>query len=173
MRRSSAIRLTIVAAAAIAALPLAPIAAQFGGDSREACRRAASVLVNQEARWDDAPNGARGLSNSLNWRAADGTFGNCSVDSKGRVYAVRVERWGAVSGDIDVWPGTGSGNGVRTLICESDKGRRRECSIPRGAMVRLLDRISDSPCTYGRSWGFTRSEIWVTGGCRAAFEVRW
>ena len=42
-----------------------------------------------------------------------------------------------------------------------------------GERVRLLDRLSDSPCTQGRSWGYNRHEIWVDNGCRAVFEVRW
>ena len=156
---------------ALLVLAAAPLAAQYGSDAREACRRAASVLINQEARWDDA--GARGLSGTLNWRAADGTYGTCSVDGRGRVYAVRVERWGSISTDVDVWPGSGAGEMVRTLRCESDKERRSTCEIPRGARVRLVDRLSKAQCTFGRTWGYSRHELWVDDGCRAVFEVRW
>lgn len=169
-RPRPALRLALLSAVA---LVTAPLIAQYGPDSREACRRAASVLVNQEARWDDARSGARGVSNTLNWRAADGTYGTCSVDGRGRVYAVRVERWGETSSGIDVWPGSGAGEMVRTLRCESDRDRRRECEIPRGASVRLVDRLSSSPCVLGRTWGYNRHEIWVDNGCRAVFEVRW
>ena len=173
MQRRTLASFSLLSALALSVLPLAPIDAQYGPDSREACRRAASILVNQDARWDDQRSGAHGVSGTLNWRAADGTYGSCSVDGRGRVYAVRVERWGSVSSDIDVWPGSGSGDSVRTLRCESDRDRRRECEIPYGAAVRLIDRMSDAPCSFGRSWGYNRREIWVDNGCRAVFEVRW
>ena len=169
-------RFAVLALAAAATAGTLPVAAQWGGgsDSREACRRAASVLVDQEARWDDSYRGdSRSMSNDLRWRAEDGTRGHCLVDSRNRVYEVRVERWGSVSSDIDVWPGSGSGDESRTLRCESEGGRHRECAIPRDARVRLIDRISDAPCVLNRSWGYSRSRIWVDNGCRAVFEVRW
>lgn len=172
MHRTTLAKFALLSTLALAAVPTAPIDAQYGPDPREACRRAASVLVNQDARWDDGRNGGRSMSGTLAWRAGDGTYGTCSVDSRGRVYAVRVERWGGSNG-IDVWPGSGVGDSYRTLRCESDRDRRRECEIPYGARVRLLDRLSDSPCTQGRSWGYNRHEIWVDNGCRAVFEVRW
>lgn len=173
MRRQSIVRWAMLAAAALTALPTA---AQYGGpgsDSREACRRAASVLVDQEARWDDSRSSARGYGSTLYWRAADGTFGSCSIDSRGRVYSVGVERWGNSSSGIDVWPGSGPGEQRRTLRCESDRGRRSECRIPRGADVQLVDRLSDTPCVGRRNWGYTRDLIWVDDGCRAVFEVSW
>lgn len=159
---------SLLAAFALTALQPAPAGAQPASDSREACRRAASVLVNQDARWDDQRG--RGTSGSLNWRAADGTYGTCSIDNRGRVFNVRVERWGQSSGGIDVWPGPGAA--ARTLRCESERDRLRECEIPRGAGVRLISRLSDSPCIQGRTWGYDRHMIWVDNGCRAVFEVR-
>lgn len=166
--------------AAVLVLPAfaLPVAAQYGyddeRDAREACRRAASVLVNQEARWDDDYRGQqRGMTDSLRWRAADGTYGTCLADRRGRVYQVSVERWGSNSSDVDVWPGTGSGESSRLLRCESEKGRAKRCPIPRGASVRLVDRVSDAPCVLGRSWNYNRNEIRVDDGCRAVFEVRW
>ena len=172
MRSTTFFRLAAVAALSMLALP---VAAQWGGsDSRDACRRAASALVNQEARWDETySQQQRGAGNDLRWRAADGTRGTCEVDGRNRVYSVRVERWGSSTGDIDVWPGSGSGEYHRTLRCESDRGRRKECAIPRDARVRLADRLSDSPCIQGRTWGFSRNQIWVDDGCRAVFEVHW
>jgi hypothetical protein len=168
MLRRHARYLIVLAAFPLFALAVAPLGAQHGSDSREACRRAASALVNQEARWDDQRG--RGSSGSLNWRAADGTYGTCSIDNRGRVYNVRVERWGTTSGGIDVWPG--QDGPVRTLRCESERDRLRECEIPRGAGVRLITRLSDSPCIQGRTWGYNRNLIWVDNGCRAVFEVR-
>ena len=171
MRHAAAIRLTAVVLLSALAAPVT--AQRYSGDAREACRRAASVLVNQEARWDDSYSRERSAGNDLRWRAADGTRGTCEVDSRGRVYGVRVERWGSSYGDIDVWPGSGYGESYRTLRCESDRGRRQECAIPREARVRLAERLSDTACIQGRNWGYSRSHIWVDDGCRAIFEVRW
>jgi hypothetical protein len=173
MRRPSVVLWATLAAAALVALPTAAQFGASGSDSREACRRAASVLVSQEARWDDSRSSARGSSATLYWRAADGSFGTCSADSRGRVYAVGVERWGSSSSGIEVWPGSGPGEQVRTLRCESDRGRRSECRIPRGATAQLVDRLSDAPCVPRRSWGLARDFVWVDDGCRAVFEVRW
>lgn len=170
MRRENFLRLAAVGLTALTALP---VAAQYGGDSREHCQRAASVLLNQDVRWDDQRGGSRG-GGTLNWRAPDGTYGTCAVDSRGRVYAVRVERWGTTSsGGSETWPGSGFGESSRTMRCESDKGRRRECAVPRGASVELIDRLSDAACVRGQSWGSTRDKIWVDDGCRAVFEIRW
>ncbi|MCL4837309.1 MAG: DUF3011 domain-containing protein [Thermoanaerobaculia bacterium] len=168
-------RTTKWASAAAAVLTLAGTAAlaQPAG-AREACRQAARVLVNQETRWNDSRTQERGGgSGTLYWRAADGTEGVCRVDRNDRVYEVRVERWGTAQDEISVWPGTGTGEGSRMIRCESQKGRRKECSIPRGARVRLEKQLSDTPCRAGRTWGFNRNEIWVDDGCRAVFEVTW
>lgn len=37
--------------------------------------------------------------------------------------------------------------------------------------VELVNRLSNSPCEYGRSWGYDRSGIWVDDGCAAEFDV--
>lgn len=147
---------------------VAPAAA----DARDACRRAARALVDQNTRFDDA-RGARGQGGTLYWRADDGTQGICRVDRRDRVFEVKVERWGRGDDGIGVWPGSGVGESSRYLRCESERGRRKECSIPDRAAVTLVDRLSDSPCVQGRSWGVRRDRIWVDNGCRAVFEVRW
>ena len=49
----------------------------------------------------------------------------------------------------------------------------RNVSVQEGDDFRLIDRMSDAPCSFGRSWGYNRREIWVDNGCRAVFEVRW
>ena len=36
--------------------------------------------------------------------------------------------------------------------------------------MRIVRRLSDSPCVRGRDWGFDSSRIWVDNGCRAVFE---
>jgi hypothetical protein len=143
------------------------------GNPQSACADAARALVQQETRWNERGT-ERGFANPnvLSWQAADGTQGTCQVDRTGRVYEVRVDRWGSPGGII-VWPGADPGGSSRLLKCESEKGRRQECAIPRGARVRIYDRVSDAPCVQYRTWGTTRDQIWVDDGCRAIFEVTW
>jgi len=170
MKRSTKLVLPAVALLALAATA----ATAQSSAAREACRQAARALVNQETRWSDSRAQERGGgSGTLYWRAVDGTEGVCRLDRSDRVYEVRVERWGSAQDEISVWPGTGAGEGSRLVRCESDRGRRKECSIPRGARVRLEKTLSDTACTRGRTWGQTRNEIWVDDGCRAIFEVTW
>lgn len=59
----------------------------------------------------------------------------------------------------------------RVVRCES-KGRTEACPVVlRGAPVRLLRQKSVLPCREGRSWGYSRNEIWVSRGCQGVFEV--
>lgn len=72
--------------------------------------------------------------------------------------------------------GNGYGNGYgqgnqQSLTCESRENRTSHCSadIRRGA--QLVRQLSSSACVEGRSWGWDRSGVWVSGGCRAEFSV--
>lgn len=59
----------------------------------------------------------------------------------------------------------------RTITCESEHGRREVCRVDTRGGVRLVDRLSDARCVEGRTWGYWRDGIWVSGGCRARFQV--
>jgi hypothetical protein len=37
--------------------------------------------------------------------------------------------------------------------------------------VELVNQLSQSPCDYGRSWGYDSSGVWVDDGCSAEFDV--
>jgi hypothetical protein len=37
--------------------------------------------------------------------------------------------------------------------------------------VELANQLSNSPCDYGRSWGYDSQGIWVDDGCSAEFDV--
>ena len=52
------------------------------------------------------------------------------------------------------------------IRCESRDNRRQTCEIPGldGQSVRMVNRLSQSPCVNGRTWGTDRSAIWVTEG---------
>jgi hypothetical protein len=59
----------------------------------------------------------------------------------------------------------------RVVYCASDGFDFRTCSTDTYSGVRLLRQRSDSPCIYGRTWGYDQRGIWVDRGCRADFEV--
>lgn len=65
----------------------------------------------------------------------------------------------------------GGNNGYRTVRCESSGNRTRECNIETRGGVRLVRQLSSSPCIQGRSWGYSRSRVWVSNGCRAEFQA--
>ncbi len=64
-----------------------------------------------------------------------------------------------------VYPG---GNFARIIRCESPNNRRRNCNANTGNRVEIVRALSRF-CQRGRTWGFTRSTIWVDRGCRADF----
>lgn len=72
------------------------------------------------------------------------------------------------------WGGDAVGSSVQTLRCESTDGRRKVCRFntdTRG-QVALKRQLSKTDCVEGRNWGRSGSgAVWVSGGCRAEFEV--
>lgn len=72
--------------------------------------------------------------------------------------------------DYPGYPGGGY-DGADTVRCESDDERTRHCSADTRGGVRIARRLSDAPCTQGRSWGYDDRGIWVSRGCRAEFLV--
>jgi|GEM_PF-6709760 len=58
----------------------------------------------------------------------------------------------------------------RKVTLESHDDNREYRRIDHVGSVRLVKRLSDKPCEYGRSWGYDRDGIWVDKGCRAEFE---
>lgn len=59
-----------------------------------------------------------------------------------------------------------------TLVCESLNGEPGLCFADTTDGVRLVRRISDSKCDFGRDWGWDSNGIWVSNGCRAEFAIR-
>ncbi|QMW22132.1 DUF3011 domain-containing protein [Sandaracinobacteroides saxicola] len=53
--------------------------------------------------------------------------------------------------------------------CSSRNGRYERCGVYTDNRVVLARQYSSQSCIRGRSWGFTRSHIWVDNGCRARF----
>lgn len=68
----------------------------------------------------------------------------------------------------------GYGNSYGDIVrCESNDGRTRRCNVAGSGNMRaqLVRQISRSACIEGRTWGSDRGSIWVTGGCRADFQI--
>jgi Protein of unknown function (DUF3011) len=61
---------------------------------------------------------------------------------------------------------------AETIRCESDRGRRHECSFDGWGRVELLRQVSRTDCIEGRTWGTERHAVWVSDGCRADFRIR-
>ena len=55
--------------------------------------------------------------------------------------------------------------------CESADGKRTYCRAETRRGVQLYRQISDSDCVRNRTWGYDTGGIWVSGGCRAEFEL--
>lgn len=59
----------------------------------------------------------------------------------------------------------------RIVRCESHDRRTVYCAANTRGGVRLINQHSDRRCIRGRTWGTSSRGIWVSGGCRASFEV--
>lgn len=61
------------------------------------------------------------------------------------------------------------------ITCESPQGNLEACTtVQRGSSVRFVQQLSNTPCIEGRNWGVdtNHSSIWISGGCRAVFDVQ-
>ena len=127
----------------------------------------------------------------VNWRQAD------LVRQTSETRCIKGKNWGVDRGGLWVDRGcggvfveSGSGGGHNggwnpgpnwdqdiRLTCQSQDYRYRMCQVDtgRGGGVRIERQISDTACIQGRTWGFNRAGIWVSGGCAAVFRVdrRW
>lgn len=69
------------------------------------------------------------------------------------------------------WRGRDDWRNARRVVCESRRGRFKECRIPHGRRVDIVRQLSRDHCELGVSWGWQRGVIWVDRGCRAEFAV--
>ena len=61
------------------------------------------------------------------------------------------------------------------ITCESRQERTEACgTVAAGSSVTLSQQLSNTPCVEGQNWGTgpNRDSIWVSGGCRAVFDVQ-
>lgn len=57
------------------------------------------------------------------------------------------------------------------VTCESRNDRYQSCPISTAGYVTLERQLSNTSCRQGRTWDYSRREIWVDDGCRAQFRV--
>ena len=89
---------------------------------------------------------------------------------RGEFVAGRGGGWNGGSGG---WGGGGGGGwgGGQEISCESNNNRQNRCNMSVRRDVRLLRQNSGSPCIEGQTWGWDRSGVWVSNGCRGRFMV--
>jgi len=65
---------------------------------------------------------------------------------------------------------SGGGSRYGQITCES-RGSRHECYVAdlEPSSVTMEEKLSESSCIQGRSWGTSQNKIWVSDGCRARF----
>lgn len=78
--------------------------------------------------------------------------------------------WGG-NGGGGGWGNGGNGGNGQIVRCDSNDNRTRHCdaNVRRGA--RLERQTSKAACIEGRTWGWDRGGVWVSGGCRGEFRV--
>ncbi len=65
----------------------------------------------------------------------------------------------------------GNGGGY-SVTCSSEDGRQRSCTWTDRGRPYVIEQMSKTACIEGRTWGYDRNSLWVSGGCRARFGVR-
>ncbi len=130
---------------------------------------------------------------SLRCESGDGRTRQCPADTRGgvrlqrqlsRAPCIQGDTWGygragiwvtqgcrgefALGYGDDYGPGYG---GMRSFRCESSRGRVEHCAVSTRGGVRLVRQLSRGPCVEGSTWGYDRSGVWVSQGCRGEFEV--
>ncbi len=121
--------------------------------------------------------------------SSDGRYKTCGRDLYGHADLIRQlsdtacregSSWGLRGGAIWVDKGcrgvfrVGESGGRDSITCASENGRRQFCAWDnRRGKPALLERLSQSPCVEGRTWGYDKQQgVWVDEGCRARFGRR-
>jgi hypothetical protein len=76
---------------------------------------------------------------------------------------------------ILILAGSASSALAEQITCESRQSGAEPCgTVAAGSNVRLIRQLSDTACVAGRNWGTgpDHDSIWVSGGCRAVFDVQ-
>jgi hypothetical protein len=57
------------------------------------------------------------------------------------------------------------------MTCSSDDGQTKTCQAGPNRGIQFLRQRSQASCVEGQSYGIQRNRVWVSGGCRADFQV--
>ena len=60
---------------------------------------------------------------------------------------------------------------AEVIRCESRDYRQIWCDADTRDGVRIVNQLSSTACVEGRTWGWDRRGVWVSGGCRGEFAV--
>jgi len=149
------------------ALPVAPAAAQNGVIRCESQNNRERVC---NTGWRSAQM-VRQLSGSSCVEGRTWGSRNGSIWVTNGCRAEFVEgRGGWGGGNGGNW---GGGSGGPTRCDSSNNNRTQNCDWDeRQGRPVLQQQLSGSACQEGRSWGYSRGQVWVSNGCRARFGTR-
>lgn len=119
---------------------------------------------------------------------ADGTYGVRLQRQLGKASCVESRTWGYDSQQIWVENGCKAAfslgdpkhayrrnnspyGGVQTISCSSEDDGRQVCDADTRYGVSLTRQLSDRDCVLNQTWGYDKSHIWVSRGCRANFTL--
>ena len=68
-------------------------------------------------------------------------------------------------------PGDALAQRGQIVVCSSREFRENYCPADTRGGVQLVRQMSRQPCDEGRTWGYDRRGIWVSGGCEAQFAT--
>ncbi|KAB8315372.1 DUF3011 domain-containing protein [Tolypothrix campylonemoides VB511288] len=75
--------------------------------------------------------------------------------------------------EVDGRGGGGNGDPNYSVTCASNNNRYTTCAWNAAyGRPRLIQQMSGSPCVQDSTWGYTRGQLWVSGGCRGRFGTR-
>lgn len=66
----------------------------------------------------------------------------------------------------------GPSQAMRTLVCESNGGKRTYCRADNPFGANLTREMSWKKCVVNRTWGSDERGVWVSDGCRAEFALK-
>ncbi|MFC3549647.1 DUF3011 domain-containing protein [Lysobacter cavernae] len=170
------------------------IAYVFSGAGLLAAVFLAAFAAPAAAQYSDYGHGGDGQT--VRCDSNDSRYRECQADTRYGVSLIRQyskspciegRTWGSQRGAVWVSGGcraefavgrggggggwNGEGSGGDSVRCDSNDNRYRQCPID-GRRVYLQRQYSKSPCIEGRTWGYQRGFVWVSGGCRAQFSSR-
>jgi hypothetical protein len=129
----------------------------------------------------------------LRCESGDGDVKRCLVDTRrgvrmlrelsetpceeGRSWGVEAEaiwvRDGCRAEFLTGFGGSGieSGYSEKVVRCESRGGRWNQCPAETATGLEMVRQLSKNPCIRGQNWGWDKSGVWVSGGCRGEFRA--